>query len=144
MNTLPDTPGALLRDAVVALEECEDDPRYAIDMEAIHHYKTIWDLCLVCLAGAVMAKRLGCDRLDSLTWFRHDENGWPAFQLLALEEFRNGSVASGLLHLGVEDSTIPSHFPVTKYAAGAEQCKRDLRELADHLDEVVRHDEVLP
>ena len=58
-DTLPDTLSDLLTVALDDLAKVEADPRYAVAMKDWHRpYST--GRCNVCLAGAVMAKSLGC------------------------------------------------------------------------------------
>jgi hypothetical protein len=58
MQILPDKTSELLEVALRDLEACEADPKYRVAMHTWHHYLTPEDVCLVCLAGAVMAKSL--------------------------------------------------------------------------------------
>lgn len=58
MTDLPDSKRQLLHLALDDLEKCEADPRYEIDMGEWHSATS--KVCLVCLAGSVMAKSLEC------------------------------------------------------------------------------------
>lgn len=54
--TLPDKPSELLTIALESLDEVKRDKRYVIDMASWH--TPSGDVCYVCLAGAVMARKL--------------------------------------------------------------------------------------
>lgn len=62
MSILPDKISELIRVALYDLEQCERDDRYRIEMMDWHVPDEVGvedPVCEVCLAGAVMAKRLG-------------------------------------------------------------------------------------
>jgi len=61
---LPDKMSELLTIAMLDLEKAENTPRYTIDMSAWHEPN---GHCRVCLAGSVMAMRLGVEDTVSAT-----------------------------------------------------------------------------
>jgi len=62
MSILPNKIGDLIRLAVKDLEACEANPAYDIEMGEWHTYIAVDDVCLVCLAGSVMAQSLPANR----------------------------------------------------------------------------------
>ena len=136
MSRLPDSPGDLIRDTVAALEECEADPRYAINMHHVHYYQTLpngTNVCTVCFAGAAMAKRLGVDPTNSVLIADMPER----WKLYALDDFRQGCVERALRYLDADDGYYrprPSS-PVRDYEAdGPAEFKEDMLKLAERLD----------
>lgn len=90
---LPDLPSALLRVALADLEAVEAQPdRYRVEMGTWHEPDKEAQVCLVCMAGAVMAKTLGIsDKEDLVPAETEDEN-----KLNAINEFRIGLISHGL------------------------------------------------
>jgi len=97
-SKLPDTPSALIRVALADLKKCEAMPGYRIDMTTFHT-PTSNDVCLVCLAGAVMAQTLGVMKGGYSTPAHCPEE---LEKLIALDCFRVGDVEMGLCELGIE------------------------------------------
>lgn len=147
MTTLPDKPSELIRVALVDLEKCEADPRYLINMGSWHSPTCDTDdcescardrkaankpngRCYVCLAGAVMAQSLDTSPRKA---------GYPgsfaeAAKLRALNDFRVGSVLSGLQEMGLGSRNRPESRDVVAYEEDASAFKRDMRTLADDLE----------
>ena len=101
---LPDRPSDLIELALRDLEACEQDPRYEINMSRWHYptdgepVEEPVDICLVCLAGSVMAKSLRMPPTKCLAaWDAGDQSG----KLLALDRFREGRIDEGLKDLGM-------------------------------------------
>jgi len=61
LSNLPSRVSDLIRLAIKDLEVCEADPLYEIDLSYWHMYDQKNKVCLVCLAGALMAKSLGVE-----------------------------------------------------------------------------------
>lgn len=116
-KTLPDKPSDLLRLAVRDLEATEADENYEVSMEALWHPGMKPDLrpCLVCFAGATMAKTLGVDIFSGL----RPDNFEPIInrQLLALNEARLYAWYEFLRHLDVfqcNEDTLPARLEVLR------------------------------
>lgn len=93
MDRLPDKPSELLLLALEDLQKVESDPRYVVDMGAWHSPN---GKCRVCLAGAVMAGKLGVTPDQSMTPSRLPE----ALKLRALDFLRVGEIDLALRTLG--------------------------------------------
>lgn len=125
---LPAKPSALIDLALDDLEWVEGNPKYRVAMGFFWHVPN-GKVCLVCLAGAVMAHTLKapmraimpsescdtttCDRLISLDWFR------------------TGQVGEGLARTGLTsrlpDRTIRSYYDdPTGFKADLRRLARDL------------------
>jgi hypothetical protein len=130
---LPDIPSGLIRLALADLEACERDPQYRIDMEAWHWGAGAGAPCLVCFAGAVIAKTLHQDPHETIQpcYFYPS----AARKLRALDNFRCGFVEAGLEEMGVP---LPNKsldlFTVMPYREDADQFKRNLHSIADALE----------
>ena len=104
--TLPTTASKLIRVALRDLRACEDDDFYVVDMQEWHTpvYNYDYEVCAVCLAGAVMAQTLGLpddleiDDTDLAGYGDSVKNG-----LHALDFFRIGEIKAGLETLGYDD-----------------------------------------
>ena len=111
-DKLPDKPSELLEMALGDLRECAEDPAYRLDSSRWFSYRGQYDsngravgeVCLVCLGGAVMAKRLPCELGDddSPTFLYEmgtigegDKN-----KLHALDDFRTGDFADAFKEMG--------------------------------------------
>ena len=132
------TPAELVRDAVAALEECEADPTYEVDMDYFHVRFVTADSssCKACLAGAWAAKRRGLK--GNLLLPAHA--GEYADECQALDMFRQGRLRSGLQHLGLWHGGLPyprglrQFIPVRRYMDSAKKFKRDLLSVAENLE----------
>ena len=128
-------PAELVRDAVAALESCEADPVYEIDIGQFHTRNkegTRWN---VCLAGAWMAKRHGLNRNAN----HLAQAGEFSSECFALDTFRQGSPRTAFWHLRIPH---PRHLlrrkiEVRDYKDSPAQFKRDLLGLADYLENVM-------
>lgn len=109
---LPDKTSELIRVALDDLSLVQSDDRYAVAMNIFHSYdislyaKPGDNRCYVCLAGAVIAKRLVIGRPD-LRLFPKMFNVEVANKLKALDRFRAGRVASGLRIMGIDSGLYP-------------------------------------
>lgn len=99
MNKLPDKPSELIRLALADLRKCEADPAYGIDMGLWH--EPIDGVCYVDLAGAVMAQRLGADKLAE--YGPEDFDRETEKKLKALGRLQWGVVGEAMDILGVPD-----------------------------------------
>jgi hypothetical protein len=101
MKALPDKLSELLELAMRDLEAVEADPRYRVDMSHWHEPRRDSEFCLVCLAGAVMAKTL---RLRPTTRVQglHARFGYNiGLKLRALDRLRRGEVVVALKTLAL-------------------------------------------
>ena len=103
---LPDKPSQLIYMALGDLEKVENDDRYTVDMVKYHVAED--DTCYVCLAGAVMAKRLPTHPTVSISpsLFRKDIED----KLQALDEFRTHSINAGLGRMGLTKEKAPELY----------------------------------
>jgi hypothetical protein len=101
VNKLPEKPSELIEVALRDLELCIKDPNYRVDMTTWH--APMNGVCLVCLAGAVMAKSLGLyHKIDvSPSWYVIGEFNYR--RLVALNSLRNGHMGEFLCRVGVVD-----------------------------------------
>lgn len=96
MKTLPNKPSALITLALNDLRKVErNTKKYKVNMNRWHQPNSH---CSVCLAGSVMAKTLGADRLESIV--PEDFPEGTANKLGALNEFRIGYSDSGFYNMG--------------------------------------------
>ena len=133
----PSLPSALLALGIRDLCRAGNDPRYEIDMS--HWHKGTMrpdpyldeDKCHVCMAGAVIAMTLGlgpeCDA--DLASF----SGAVAERLSALNAFREGRVAQGLLTMGCLGNTALNR-DVADYEEDPEQFLEDMQDLVRDLE----------
>lgn len=126
-----------IRQAIHDQRLCEKDIMYKVDMGVFH---TPWFnlSCSVCLAGGIMAKRLGADRTRHclpMDYSTEIEN-----MLLALDEIRRGRM--GQFVLEVKIPTIQAIFKSKSmfwlrkkhYACNPGKFKRCLLRVADMLE----------
>lgn len=129
---LPKVPSQLIEIALEDLEKCERSPDYEIDM-GHWFYMSASRCCYVCLAGAVMATRLGA--LESAVTCLISED-FPAntAQLTAINSLRVGSVRFTCSYLEIEmPESLAETYPITTYEKDSTAFKRDMRELAETL-----------
>ena len=101
---LPDKPSALIRVGLADLKAIGETPGYQIDFMTWHNPAQEGDTCLVCLAGAVMARSLGAERGTTTGPGDFEDTERTHQKLLALESFRYGEAATGMAHaLGYGD-----------------------------------------
>lgn len=120
---LPNKPSALLQLALDDLERCEKDPHYEIYMGEWHSPGD--KHCLVCMAGAVIAKTLECDRFNEVTpcLLDHDNSQ----KLRAIDAFRSNDPISAFNYLKIR-RTVPPLIYVTKYMDDPDRFKAQMRE----------------
>jgi hypothetical protein len=128
---LSEIPSIAILQALEDLEACERDPRYVVDMSCWHIPDD--DQCAVCLAGSVMAKRLGANHdVDFLP-----RNFEKRDMLRSLDRFRCGEINDGLIDLEISiPAGLPDDVPVEEYGVDPAAFKADMRRLAAMLAEV--------
>ena len=101
-SKLPNRPSLLIAVALDDLELVIQDPRYSIGMGDWHNPNTLDGTCMVCLAGAVMAKTFDVSTEQKL--FPHNVafDGRPhclkdVEKLEALDSFRSGHILGGMM-----------------------------------------------
>lgn len=127
MKTLPKVPSELITLALNDLELVEKDERYEVNME-VYHYPSDGK-CLVCLAGAVMAKSLEVP--PETNYLSYSEPNYK--QLNALDYFRAGALHAGLYCLNFGRSTWGRfkecvHMP--SYVSSPALFKSEMRDMA--------------
>lgn len=129
-------PSELIRISLEDLRKVESDDRYVISMTNFHCHDS-QGICMVCLAGAVMAKTLNVsiDALAAPASFPENER-----QLIAIDALRLGCVSSAFKTLEIEDEalTLFRYRNVTPYEDNPEIFFWDMHELADWL-QIVGH-----
>jgi hypothetical protein len=130
VTTLPDKPSELIRLALKDLREVEAMPHYKVDMGYWHGIPTGEKECLVCLAGAVMARHLGAN--PALPYFPDNYSTDLQEKLHALNSLRQGYVYSGCKHL--DCSTDLGDRFVCEYDTDKERFYADMELLANDLE----------
>lgn len=132
--SLPDKPSALIRLALRDLEKVEKVPaHYRVGMdEAFHCGMDGSEPCVVCFAGAVMAKTLGAGWKDPTIYVgSFPEN---SKKLHSLDYFRTGRLDDAFNQLGRQrPDGVPFYFDVRSYgprALARRAFKHDMRKLA--------------
>lgn len=113
MTVLPKEPWTLIRLAVDDLIKCEESENYIIDMNYWHIPKRSENLCVVCMAGSVIAMTLnrGINKNVSLGNIE-DEN---CNQIRAIDCFRIGNIYGGLMMLEMDkEAYIEASYDRTK------------------------------
>lgn len=90
MNKLPNKKSDLL---ILALEDyfkIKEDPKYEINMLDWHILSVYNPICMVCLAGSVIAKSLNCDR--DITWTPNMFNPYVRQKLHIINDIRSGYI----------------------------------------------------
>jgi hypothetical protein len=136
--SLPDLPSALIRAALDDLREVEASEDYRVDMGIWHVRTRPGGPCMVCLAGAVMAKSLGLGA-GSGDYSSHNPGDFPEekVKLMALEWFRCGEVGVGLRQMSQDRKVIPLGRHVVEipnYDTDPEGFHAALRSMADGLE----------
>ena len=129
---LPDKLSALIRVAVADLEKCERDENYIVDMDYWHIYRN--NKCLVCLAGAVMAKSCNIPTTMDCSPFSFTIIRSEANKLSALDSVRIGDIQEALGLFDIEHNC-DFYRDVTEYSRSPEKFKSELLTLADELEE---------
>jgi hypothetical protein len=115
IKKLPNKPSKLIRAALEDLAACEADPRYKVTMKACWH-TPVDGKCKVCLAGAVMAKRLYAPSDRDITTLNYAYDPHTRKRLLALDDFRSGNIRAGLNHCLIPvEFKFPDRLPIPDY-----------------------------
>lgn len=134
---LPDRPSALIRLALADLRAVEQLKSYEVDMGCYHlgQEKEIErDKCLVCFAGAVMARTLEVPKTRDADPDRFDRDTQD--KLYALDHFRRGMIELAFDDMGIDldDKWIPRSVAVAHYSHDKKQFKKDMADMADVLE----------
>jgi len=132
-KTLPNKPSELILLALKDLILVECSKSYEIDMGEWHTPRSSFnDKCLVCFAGAIMAKTLKIDASEDVD--PTDFSNATHSKLESLEFFRMGEVGDAFEILG-RSYTKGLEFDrnITHYATNAGKFKREMRKLAADL-----------
>ena len=125
---LPSVPSKLIEIALNDLEAMEKTPGVQIDMRSWHDADA--GGCSVCMAGAVMAKRLGAER--DITYYPRDFPG-DTRQLNAINLLRVGDVENACYTLKIKN---PNDFPdreIIDYELSPTLFKEQMRSFARDL-----------
>ena len=129
-------PWRLIEDAIADLKKQEKVKSVCINMDYWHHvrYGSDGELCIQCLAGCVMSRRLGLD-----TGTRARPEGFPdevRDRLEALELFRTGEVARAYRKLGIKrPAGVSARRTIPSYENNPAMFKFHMLYLADDLKE---------
>ena len=130
LRPLPQKPSEWIRRGLEDLRKCEADDKYQIDMAYWHEHAPKDGVCVVCLAGSVMAKSLGVPiTTDAGPWDMVPSHGNA---LRALDEFRLGCVSAGLFKFGIEHDI--EDFHVENYSVDPDAFHRDMTAIAEYLE----------
>ena len=128
-DTLPDKPSELLEVALADLEKVAKDSRFAINMST-WYTTSLSGQCVVCAAGAVMAKTLRVGALDGRDLGPSSFSGSLSEKLLAINCLREGCISAALynLHLDRPDN-LPYSVPMASYETQKDLFYIDARKL---------------
>lgn len=136
IERLPDTPSQLIRAALLDVKDCSRDPRYQVEhpsfWEHAWHRLNRKGKCVVCMAGAVIAKSLYVEWGREVTpeHFEPDTKK----KLMALNEFRQGGIHTALVHiLEHRNNPLEVERKITPYAESPRLFFRQMHMLADDL-----------
>ncbi len=143
MTYLPDTPSELLTVALDDLKKVERSTRYIVDMDFWHEPTKInhAQKCIVCLAGAAIAKTLNRDATQNISP-GNMEKAVPNLcgdtvadsdKIWALDKLRTVHIKRALYALGYTADLPFENRVITPYNEDRKQFKRDLRKLARDL-----------
>lgn len=88
MTRLPDKLSDLLELAVNDAEAIEKTPGYVLRMGTWHYFERDTNTCMVCMAGAVMARSLGVERDRSVDLWAYDKD--TTEKLARIDDLRTG------------------------------------------------------
>lgn len=129
---LSDIPSIAIRQALADLAKCEADPKYRIYMRAWHDPKD--GVCLVCLAGSVLAKRFGISPREHIDVARGcvvpSRN-----MLMSLDDFRMGYMRIALMRLKRELGDLPEYINIKSYHSDKVAFYRDMHALTNDLEQ---------
>lgn len=119
MKRLPNKLSELMKVALTDLELVESDPSYIIIMDQWHKSQrdSFINKCEVCAAGAVIAKTLKGDMLQTLLPDDFDDNDIGE-KLRAINSLRVGEFGSAFFELGLNPPNFPTFY-------GDDECDLD-------------------
>jgi hypothetical protein len=130
---IPDKPSQAILAALRDLEAAEKTSGYVVDMHSWFNIDSEENKCAVCLAGAVIARAGQAWRNIRPEDFDKKTEG----KLVALDEFRVGSVEQGLYKFYGKSikmpTCLPDYFDVASYDMDSSAFKKDMRKLAELL-----------
>ena len=137
-RALPDRPSELIDIALEDLEAVEKDPKYRVNMSAWHRPDPFSGdgMCVVCLAGAVMARRTAKGLPRDFSFKPSDYGPRNFVRLHALNDLRTGDVEDALGALGLEKPRgMRSWYSIPDYEVERpSKFKRAMRRLARRLE----------
>lgn len=127
------SPSRIIEMALEDLEAVERMPeRYDVRMTEWHSGARSDLKCAVCFAGSVIANRFGAQPTEDLGPI--DFSYSTAVRLEALNEFRGGNIASGLMEMDLcHPSGLAGYVDIEPYCLETTQFKSDMRALAEML-----------
>lgn len=137
---LPSNPGDLIRLAILDLLEIRERQGYSINMERWHSLIEPFDICEVCLAGAVMARTLHAPKnLNGFEFIALQETSLRIKkQLRALDYFRVGSWEKAFVMLEMEYPKKLGYQKVPEaYHMDAELFVIDMLDMAYNIDKAM-------
>ena len=124
-------PWTLIRDAIHDLELQEKQEGVRIDMGNWHD--PYGSVCLQCLAGSAISRRLGVDTDDDAEPIDYPED--VRDRLLSIDCFRTGDIGTAYEYLGLEHpASLTARIPIPGYHRGPSAFKAAMRKLADRLE----------
>lgn len=123
-------PSELLSLALADLEKCEaNEDVFVIDMSG-WYTKKYDDVCMVCLAGAVMAQTLKVELNNNEIAYPDQFEHHTSLQLFAIDNLRTGQIFKAFGALKLKHLLfLPMSVRITPYAASRSQFKSDLQNL---------------
>lgn len=131
---LPNKPSELIRLALKDLKAVEKSKKYTISMNRAYHEPRDDAPCIICFAGAIIAKSL--KQPVDLQLDPADFDADTSCKLRALDSFRLGEINEGLDEMGLKLDFI--HYDerrIIPYENSPKYFKRDMEELAQDLED---------
>ena len=134
-------PSEYIKDALMALEECERNPKYNINMDdwykEIHGSPSSNKKYEVCLAGAVMARRLVAGSMNKSNMQPEFYKSSTTNILYALDAFMCGSIQLGLdiLNIHIENYHLPWVINIIPYSEDSEEWKSGMEDMVELLEQ---------
>ena len=134
MTTLPNKAYEMIRLGIKDLKAVSEDPQYEVDMGC--WLRVVDDKCMVCLAGAVLAKTLSVVANEDGTFLINSIHPRERDKILSLDMFRRGYINEGFARFHGENYGY-HHSPmhITPYETDKEQFFQDLELMADILEQ---------
>jgi hypothetical protein len=135
MKKLPKKLSACVKLALEDLAKVERSKRYEVHMGYFHEPDTFEfgnDKCVVCFAGAVMAKSLGTSPDRCVVPDSFDD--YNQVRLKALDELRSGDVEYALGYMGIRIKN--TYVPIPRYDEDRKGFKRGMRKVIKVLEDL--------